>query len=107
MTLIIRPRQTGKTTELAEWIKAGSAVTYWPYWDRVIVTFDRREALRVMQKHGLKIGQVFSVDGWRRELQIGYNRNRRPEVAVDNADMILMNLLGPFNTATMTEGEDD
>ena len=102
MSLIIRPRQTGKTYELVQWVKEGERTTYWPFWSRTIVTFSEHEAKRLMREYDLKPGQVFSTTGWRRERNVSFNANRRPEVAVDNADLILTDLLGGFEKATMT-----
>ncbi len=92
MNLITGGRQSGKTHQLIEWVKAGS--------DRVIVTHSQAEADRLVREYKLKSDQVMAFTfPTRRLLQ------QRPNVsiAIDNLDMALFSIFGTVpETVTWT-----
>jgi len=96
----ISARQEGKTHALVNWVKGGRKVSYWPYWDRVILVSSRREADILRRpvadetRYDLDYHQVFTVDEWKKGIQ---SRIRGPIVlGIDNIEYFLNRML--FNT---------
>ena len=74
LRIISRPRQSGKTHGLVEWVKAEP--------DRLIVTPTHREALRLQLSYGLKRQQVVSFADF-----LKHPPSHHVDVAVDNLDL--------------------
>jgi hypothetical protein len=91
---IIRSRQGGKTQALINWVRQGHEIDSWPYWSRVIITHDMQSAVQLRNKmREAEVHRVFYLEEWHAR-HYGYNRQREPlEIAIDNADIILRNLL--------------
>jgi hypothetical protein len=88
--VMARGRQAGKTYDLRGWVKQGVETDSYPGWSRVILTHSLEEAQRLRTAYDLDYRQVFSVEEWR-SARLG----RRPvEVALDNADLVLAQMLG-------------
>lgn len=96
MKVITGGRQSGKTHQLIEWVKAGP--------DRVIVSHSQAEADRLIREYGLTSDQVMAFTfPTRRLLQ------RRPNVtiAIDNLDMSLFNIFGTVPDRITVTGRTD
>ena len=90
MKVIVNGRQSGKTYTLVQWVKEGEQTDSYPGWSRVILTHTIDEANRLRTLYDLDYRQVFSVGEWG-SARLG----RKPvEIAVDNADLVLMSYLG-------------
>lgn len=91
MRVIARGRQAGKTYDTVQWVLAGEQTDSYPGWSRVLLCMSRGEADRVRATYpALDDRQVFGFEEWRRA-RLG----RRPvDLRVDNADMVLSQLLG-------------
>lgn len=98
--LIILPRGGGKSTELAEWVKEGSRVSWYPYWDRIILVPNLKQEEFMRNEFKLDPKQVFCLRSWR-ERSVSFWPDRVPEIGIDNVDMILRDLVG-HNIAKMT-----
>jgi hypothetical protein len=85
-----RGRQAGKTHELVEWVKEGVETDSYPGWSRVLLTHSIEEAQRLRTRYSLSYNQVYAASEWKKA-RLG----RKPvEVALDNADLVLMSYLG-------------
>lgn len=101
LAIVARPRQGGKTTEVVEWIQQGARTDSYPGWSRVLLTHTVHDADRVRRDFGLDYHQVFSIEEWR-TARLG----RLPvEVAMDNADIVLANLIGQWPVMLTMTGE--
>lgn len=99
MRIIVRPRRAGKTHELLEWVKQGERTDSYPGWSRIILTHTLDEAQRLRTREDMYYHQVFSIGEWQ-SARIG---RWVPEIAIDNADIVLADLLGrPVDLITMT-----
>lgn len=89
MEVIVNGRQAGKTYRLVEWVKQGEQIDSYPGWSRVIVVQSVGEALLLRRDYGLNVRQVLSLKEW------GENRagNSQVEIALDNADLVLGEIL--------------
>lgn len=100
--VIVTGRRNGKTTKALQWLKQARRVTEYPYWDRVLIvhTWQVAQDLRIELRQeaeaqgidgsGLYYNLVYSVDEWKTaHISIGW----RGSIAVDNADLILEQLL--------------
>ena len=85
-----RGRRAGKTHDLIQWVKQGEKMETYPGWSRVILTHSLQEAQRLRTEFDVDYRQVFSVAEWR-SARLG---NRPVEVALDNADLVLAEVLG-------------
>ena len=103
MKIITRPRQAGKTHEMVQWVLEGEAVQGYPGWSRVLVCHTIQEADRIRVLYpALGYRQVFSWQEWRERHPGGYPTN----IAVDNAELILAQVLGQWpSVVSMTGGE--
>lgn len=102
MKIFVSGRRAGKTYKTIEWVKQGKEIRGYPYWDRVILTISIAEADRLRKQYNLDYRQVFSVHEWQHRR---HGTGRQTEVVLDNADIILQDLVGPLVGTTMT-GEE-
>ena len=91
MRLIIQPRQAGKTYRLVEWVKAGEVTERYPFRSRILLVHSIREVIRMRQEHGLEPESVMSFEEWRDRYRPAFGP---VELGVDNADMLLTQILG-------------
>lgn len=84
-------RGHGKTEMMAEWVTSGP--------DRVVVTMNEPERLRMIRKYNLKQTDVVT---WGSAIR-GALRGREVIIGIDNLDMILRQLLGDVRIATITK----
>jgi hypothetical protein len=84
--VIARGRQAGKTYALVQWVREGEETDSYPGWSRVLICHSLDEAMRIHKEHDLDYRQVFSAAGWK-NARLG---RTRVEIAVDNADLVLM-----------------
>ncbi len=94
----IAGRQQGKTTDLITWVKGGHKVSYYPYWDRVIITSSiqeanliRRQLYRADSVDGLEYNMVYHWEDWK-NANHGTIRGR-VEIGIDNVDFFLNRML--------------
>jgi len=100
MEVFARGRQAGKTYTLVEWVKEGVETDSYPGWSRVLLTHSLDEAQRLRTRYELDYRQVFFVGEWQRA-RLG----RKPvQVALDNADLVLMNVLGQMPSQITVTG---
>ena len=93
-------RQAGKTYTLVEWVKEGVETDSYPGWSRVLLTHSLDEAQRLRTRYDLDYRQVFFVGEWQRA-RLG----RKPvQVALDNADLVLMAYLGQMPSQITVTG---
>lgn len=97
MEIIIRPRRTGRTTKMMDWLNGDS--------NRILLTFSQQEADRLKEQYKEMpsvVDRIFSWDIWLRD-QYGKS-SRDTEVGIDNADYILQNYLkNPLRKITMED----
>lgn len=98
MKFIVLPRQAGKTHMLVEWVRKGVETRSYPFWSRVILTPNIREADRIRGEYQLDYTQVYSLDEWR----TAHLGPRSVEIGVDNLDWVLRDLLGDVRVVTAT-----
>jgi hypothetical protein len=95
MKIYVGDRGDGKTHALIEWVKEGQTRASYPGWTRVLITHTLREAERLRgygNPYRLDYRQVFSVHEWR----TGRFVREGLQIAVDNVDLVLNELLGNF-----------
>lgn len=105
MKLIYRRRQGGKTYELVQWVKEGEPLDKYPGWSRVILTYTEQDAKRIRREYDLEYHQVYAY----RDLRDMHGAHRHNfKVGVDNADLLLQQLLRDFDltVATWTAAQD-
>lgn len=92
-TIIQQGRRSGKTTAAVEWVKEGKKTKAYPGWTRILLTIDQSEAdrLRCGPDSVLDYHQVFTFDEWKGR---GRGSGRNVEIAIDNLDIILAQVLG-------------
>ncbi len=91
MRLHIGPRQSGKTTALLEWLRAGP--------DRYVVVHSQFEAYRLSQlviEYPDLFDKIITVDELISKRILRGKRNA--EIAIDNLDLVLPQLIGSFST---------
>lgn len=88
--VMARGRQAGKTYDLMQWVKQGEQTNSYPGWSRVILTHSLEDAQRLRTQYDLDYRQVFAVSEWK-NIRLG---NGAVEVALDNADLVLAQMLG-------------
>lgn len=98
MRVLAWPRKWGKTYALVRWVKQGNKTNSYPFWDRVIITFNLREADRLRKDHGLDYRQVFSAEEW----QHARKGSKPVEVGIDNVDILLRSMYGDVEMITVT-----
>lgn len=92
LDVMVRERREGKTTETIKWLLEDRTT-------RMLVCVDERRAAFILREHPFLIGRVSSLANW----QHGWGRGRDVEVAVDDAESILYDVVGPNLTRiTMT-----
>lgn len=89
MQVLVAPRRAGKTHRAVVWVNAGSPHHLYPFWTRIILTVNEREADRLRKDFGLDYRQVFSI----REFREGRFPNPDLETLVDDLDLIVSDLL--------------
>ena len=100
MKVFARGRQAGKTHTLVEWVREGVETDSYPGWSRVLLTHSLDEAQRLRTRYDLDYRQVFAATEWK-AARLG----RRPvEVALDNADLVLMAYLGQMPSQITVTG---
>lgn len=96
MELIIRPRQGGKTTELAQWVKEDRE-------HRVILVPNDEQAHFMRRTYSwLNTDNVMTIGYWR----TSGRGKRKIQIAFDNADMLLQSIAGPFEIVKVTWNKD-
>lgn len=98
MYVYVRGRRWGKTTKTIEWVEQGKRVPHYPFWDRVIVTPTREEAIRLRDMlskralergdadpQGLQYNRVYYAEEWQRAY---VGRDWQGEIALDNAEWL-------------------
>lgn len=96
----IADRQQGKTAYLINWVKGGYRVSYYPYWDRIILVSSMHEANLLRggdpetNKYGLEYNQVYFLDEWLNRYQGGLTGP--VTIGIDNIEFFLNRML--FNT---------
>lgn len=94
--LIIRPRGGGKTWEAIKAMRLDPSI--------VLVTFASGEARRLIDAYPDMVGRIWGWQDYIERHQRGYHRPAK--IAVDNADMILQNMLeNPIEIITMNEDD--
>lgn len=101
MEVIVRPRQAGKTTQLVEWVREGSAVPFYPFFDRVIVTQSLNRGMWLRSHFGLEYNQVYHLEDWRRARIVA-----DVDIAIDDGDDMLQHLVGHGRLVKVTFTED-
>lgn len=91
MRVVVGGRQAGKTHRLVEWVREGQRIEQWPGYSRVLLAIDVREALRLRDEYNLDPRQITSVEDWR--TRAGHVLDHQVEVAIDNLDIWLENML--------------
>lgn len=90
MKFMVTGRAHGKTSTLVEWVKQGEPTDSYPFWTRVILCPDFRQAQQLRMDFDLEYRQVFGIDEWKRA-RLGA---RPVELAIDNVDLFLEYELG-------------
>lgn len=106
MEIIIGGRRCGKTTKCLEWVDEAERVQGYPFWNRILLTVSQREADRLRQalrrrarargerdSAGLIYNKVYCVEEWQRT-RVGAEEVK---VMIDNADLVLQDLIGRGN----------
>jgi hypothetical protein len=104
VNIIVRPRQAGKTYEAVQWVLEGEQTDSYPGWSRVLLCHTLQEADRIRKDFpALDYRQVFSWREWRER-----HPGLKPvEVAVDNADLILGQVLNQSpSLMTINRGDE-
>lgn len=96
MLIVQRPRAGGKTTQMVAWLKADLE-------NRVLIVHSEAERRRILDKYGLE-DRVLSANNAEIESNIrgllGYLN--RPEVGVDNIDLVLNAIFGNVTIGSIT-----
>ena len=100
MKIIVRGRQAGKTYDLIQWVKEGEETDSYPGWSRILLCHSLDEAQRIRTQYDVDYRQVFSVSEWQ-NARMG---RKSIEIAVDNADLVLMGFLGQMPTQIAMTG---
>ena len=91
MQFLVRPRQSGKTFEIVDWVRQGKATDSYPFHSRVIVTPNIAQADLIRRTYPLlDYREVFSLSEWK-NARLGA---QPVEVGIDNVDLILHEMLG-------------
>lgn len=110
--VFVARRRHGKTTKCLQWLKQARRVDAYPFWDRVLLVPDIRQAqhLRIQLRQeaealdeidsGLYYNLVYSIREWENaHISMGW----RGQVAIDDAEWILQQLVqGRVSFITMT-----
>lgn len=99
MKVVILPRRAGKTRLLLEWVRAAERCDAYPFWTRIIITPDLKQAdllrdeLRrsYIGNDGLYYNMVYAYEEWK-TTQLG--SSWEGEVGIDNLDTLLNYLFG-------------
>lgn len=109
-------RQSGKTTEMIKWLMRGHPTEERPCWSRIILTPDKNAPDRLLQQfpeadaelraHGIADGLLDLVEVWTKDPYRGHGRwmgrhRNGPEVALDDAELLLLLALG-FRPSVLT-----
>lgn len=112
MQVFIGARQTGKTYSALDWLLEGESRKEYPYWSRVIVCATNEQTLYVTRQLHIKTAgtrweehpriidirkAVWGVN----DLKTGLRHNAKVEIMVDDADIVLQQLLR-VSVAAMT-----
>jgi hypothetical protein len=89
MKIITGARQTGKTTKMIQWI--GQDLS-----KRFLVTFSTREQDRLRRQYPSCKDNIFTYQSFREKAMTARFDDSQVEVAVDNADYILEQVVGTF-----------
>ena len=90
MQVLSLARQHGKTTRLLYWLEEKA--------DRVLITFSGYEAQRLKELKPTLANRIYSFHAWKRQV---FSRHEY-EIAVDNIDIILYELLGNVTIISLT-----
>lgn len=82
MKVDLSPRGMGKTSRMYEWLKEDSK--------RIMLVFSKAEEKRLMQKHPSVAHQIMAWETYKNRMGSGMDIR---ELAIDNADMILQQLV--------------
>jgi hypothetical protein len=97
MKVIAAARKTGKTQQAVDWVLEGERVHGYPGWSRVLLVHNLEEVVRLRDQFSLDPKQIFSLHEWQR----ASNVHPETEVAIDNVDMYLHNLIGRHGVPTL------
>jgi hypothetical protein len=100
LRVYVAGRQDGKTLQTIAWLSLGHRIDIYPGWSRILLTVNEREADRLRKEYGLDDQQVYPFRDWMSRYKRGFARGL--EVAIDNADMILQDLVGDQRLAFVT-----
>ena len=106
MKIVVWGRQNGKTTAAVNWVKEGTVRKEWPGWTRTLLVPDVHAAALLRRRYGLDEGQVMSWHEWRGARAI----KRDVEVGIDNAEVMLAEIIGRYNhlgLLTINTEDDD
>jgi len=103
--LLFMGRRRGKTTKTIKWLLEGEQTNIFPYWSRVMLVANGAERVQLIDKFNLNPRQVFVWDDWKHAAGI----DRSVDVAIDNADLILKQMMRGHEIAiiTMTKAPTD
>lgn len=104
MELLQTGRQNGKTFRSVEWVLKGQAQNKFPFWTRVLLVMNHAERERIIKKYHLSPRQVFVFDDW---ANTGAGVDKTVTVAIDNADVILQNMVRGHRIALITMTMED
>lgn len=117
MIVVADHRRAGRTTRLAAWLIWGHEIDTWPGWSRVLVVLDEQRARNLMHEwctegtelHGLhlvlrerfqpSLGKLVIT---LRELLGLHGADPRIEIALDDADAVLVHALHGLRPAVVT-----
>lgn len=98
MKVIAAGRKTGKTQQVVDWVLEGERVHGYPGWSRVLLVHNLEEVVRLRDQYSIDSKQIFSLHEWQR----AHNVHPDTEVAIDNLDMYLPNLIGRHGRPVLT-----
>lgn len=95
MKIDFSPRCGGKTTRLIEWLREDKK--------RVMLTFNKQEKFRLQKQYEDVATQIFEWMEWRSK-QSPFQRSGFPEIGIDNADLILSEVVAsPIARITISD----
>lgn len=90
--MLVAGRREGKTTQVILWLAGAHKVEGNPGWSRILLTFSKTEADRLRMDYPVFARRIFSLREWTHTAARGLGGDL--EIAIDNADMILQDLVG-------------